>query len=289
MHNQESDHNIGTEWTMTINPKRNLLDINIKELWKYKDLISLFVRRDFIARFKQTILGPFWFILGPLLSTVIYTFVFNKIAKIPTDNVPPILFYLSGLVGWQYFASCLNGTSNTFTGNAGIFGKVYFPRLVTPISTVISNLILFAIQFGLLLLVMAIYFFKGANFHIDWTIVFIPFYLILLAAIGLGVGIIISSLTTKYRDLINLMSFGVQLWMYATPIIYPISMVPEKFKFVVMLNPVAPIIEAFKYAMLGAGSFSVNGLLYSSIFAIVFLFIGVILFNKVEQNFMDTV
>lgn len=274
---------------MYIRPKRNLLDVNIKELWDYRDLIQLFVRRDFVARFKQTLLGPLWFVIGPLLSTLIYSLVFNQIAKIPTDNIPPILFYLSGLVGWQYFASCLNGTSGTFTANAGIFGKVYFPRLVTPIATVISNLILFAVQFGLLLLVMTIYFFKDSFFAVNWTVVFIPLYLILLAAIGLGVGIIISSLTTKYRDLINLMSFGVQLWMYATPIIYPISMVPENLKMVVMLNPIAPVIEAFKYAMLGAGSFSVNGLLYSTAFAIVFLFIGIILFNRVEQSFMDTV
>jgi lipopolysaccharide transport system permease protein len=277
------------EWTMYIKPKRNLLDINLKELWDYRDLIQLFVRRDFVARFKQTLLGPLWFIIGPLLSTVIYTFVFNKIANIPTDNIPPILFYLSGLVGWQYFASCLNGTSGTFTANAGIFGKVYFPRLVTPISTVISNLILFGVQFGLLLLIMTIYFFKLGLFAVNWTVLLIPFYLILLAAIGLGVGIIISSLTTKYRDLANLMAFGVQLWMYATPIIYPISMVPSNLRIVVMLNPVAPVIEAFKFSLLGAGSFSVNGLLYSTTFAIVFLFVGIILFNRVEQSFMDTV
>jgi lipopolysaccharide transport system permease protein len=286
---QDSHTQNEEDWSMTIRPKRNLLDINLKELWQYRDLIVLFVHRDFIARFKQTILGPFWFVLGPLLSTVIYTFVFNKIAKIPTDNVSPILFYLSGLVGWQYFSACLNGTSNTFTANAGIFGKVYFPRLVTPISTVISNLILFVIQFGLLLFIMTIYYFKGAQFVISWTVLLIPFYLILLAMIGLGVGIIISSLTTKYRDLTNLMGFGVQLWMYATPIIYPISMVPDNFKVLVMLNPIAPIIEAFKFSMLGAGSFSLPGLLYSLIFAVVFLIAGVILFNKVEQNFMDTV
>lgn len=289
MNLKENKINQEKEWSLIIRPKRHLLDINLKEIWEYRDLIELFVRRDFVARFKQTILGPFWFVLGPLLSTIIYTFVFNKIAKIPTDEVPPILFYLAGIVGWQYFAACLNGTSGTFTANAGIFGKVYFPRLVTPISNVISNLILFAVQFTLLLLIMLYYYWQGAHFQLHWTVVLLPVYLLLLAGIGLGVGIIISSLTTKYRDLINLMGFGVQLWMYATPIIYPMSMVPEKLRLVVQLNPVAPIVEAFKYSLLGAGSFSINGLLYSTLFCLVFLFIGIVLFNKVEQNFMDTV
>jgi len=278
-----------SSWSMIIRPRRHLLDIDFKAVIEYKDLIELFVRRDFVARFKQTILGPFWFVLGPLLSTIIYTFVFNKIAKIPTDNVPPILFYLTGIVGWQYFAACLNGTSGTFTANAGIFGKVYFPRLVTPISNVISNLVLFAVQFGLLIFIMFWYGFNGANFSLNWTVLLIPVYLLLLAGIALGVGILISSLTTKYRDLTNLMGFGVQLWMYATPIIYPISMVPKNLHIIVMLNPVAPIIEAFKYGLLGAGSFSLSGLLYSFLFAVVILFIGIIMFNKVEQNFMDTV
>ena len=274
---------------MIIRPRRHLLDIDLKAVIEYKDLIELFVRRDFVARFKQTILGPFWFVLGPLLSTIIYTFVFNKIAKIPTDEVPPILFYLTGIVGWQYFAACLNGTSGTFTANAGIFGKVYFPRLVTPISNVISNLVLFAVQFGLLIFIMLWYGFNGANFSLNWTVLLIPVYLLLLAGIALGVGILISSLTTKYRDLTNLMGFGVQLWMYATPIIYPISMVPKNLHIIVMLNPVAPIIEAFKYGLLGAGSFSTSGLLYSFVFAVLVLFVGIVMFNKVEQNFMDTV
>lgn len=277
------------EWDLIIRPKRHLLDINLKEVWRYRDLIVLFVRRDFVARFKQTILGPAWFLLGPLLSTIVYTLVFSNIAKISTDGAPPMLFYLSGIVGWSYFAACLSGTSNTFTGNAGIFGKVYFPRLVTPIATVISNLVQFGIQFILLVVVMLVFWWQGANFSINTTVLLLPVYLILLASIALGVGIVISSLTTKYRDLIQLMGFGVQLWMYATPIIYPISMVPEKYRFFVMLNPVAPIIESLKYGLLGTGNFNGSGLIYSAIFAVIALFVGTVLFNKVEQTFMDTV
>lgn len=276
-------------WTMIIKPKRHLLEINMKEIWEYRDLISLFIRRDFVARFKQTILGPFWFLLGPLLSTVIYTIVFNRIAQISTDGAPPMLFYLAGIVSWNYFAACLNGTSGTFTANAGIFGKVYFPRLVTPISTVISNLVQFGIQFMLLIVIMLIYYFKGFAFTMNYTAFLIPVYLILLAIIGLGTGIIISSLTTKYRDLIQLMGFGVQLWMYATPVIYPISTVPEQFRTIVLLNPVAPIVEAFKYGLLSTGSINTTMLAYSAIFAVIIFTIGIILFNKVEQTFMDTV
>lgn len=283
--NTENEH----EWTMIIRPKRHLLDLNLKEVWQYRDLIMLFVRRDFVARFKQTILGPAWFILGPLLSTVVYTLVFNNIAKIPTDNAPPMLFYLTGIVGWNYFAANLNGTSATFTANAGIFGKVYFPRLVTPIATVISNLVQFFIQLLLLLAVMLIFWWQGTSLQINATAILIPVYLILLAAIGLGVGIIISALTTKYRDLIQLMTFGVQLWMYATPIIYPVSMVPEKYRIFVLMNPIAPIIENFKYGLLSSGNFNFHGLLYAITFSVVVVFIGVVLFNRVEQTFMDTV
>ncbi|TXB63791.1 ABC transporter permease [Phaeodactylibacter luteus] len=277
------------KYTLVIEPKRSLLDLNLKEVWQYRDLILLFVRRDLVARFKQTILGPAWFLLGPLLSTLVYTLVFNRIAQISTDGAPPMLFYLTGIVGWNYFAACLNGTSSTFTANASIFGKVYFPRLVTPISTVISNLVQFFIQMLLLFVVMLIFWQRGASFQLNLTALLIPVYLVILAAIGLGVGIIISSLTTKYRDLIQLMGFGVQLWMYATPVIYPVSTVPEKYRFVVLLNPIAPIVENFKYGLLGSGSFNLTGLLYAAGFALVFLFLGIVLFNRVEKTFMDTV
>ena len=277
------------EWDKIIRPKRHLLDINLKELWDYKFLIYLFVRRDLVARYKQTILGPFWFIINPLISTIIYSIVFGQIAGISTDGLPHYLFYMSGIVAWNYFAGALNGTATTFISNANIFGKVYFPRLVSPISVVISNLLQFVIQFGLLLVFMMIFYFKGANFSPNVHALFIPVLIFLMALMGLGFGIIISSLTTKYRDLSNLVGFGVQLWMYATPVIYPSSTVPEKFRGFVALNPVSPIIEIFRYGMLGGTFPGYNGILYSTLFAFGVLSIGVVLFNRVEQTFMDTV
>jgi lipopolysaccharide transport system permease protein len=249
----------------------------------------LFVRRDFVSRYKQTILGPFWFILNPLISTFMYTLVFAGIAKIPTEGIPPQLFYLSGIVGWSYFAACLNGTSTTFVSNAGIFGKVYFPRLVSPISVIISSIVQLGIQFLLLIVFIIFYSLKGYTVHINSYIFFLPLLVMMLALLGMGFGIMFSALTTKYRDLSNLMVFGVQLWMYITPVIYPSSMVPEKFRIFVFLNPVAPIVEAFKYGLIGAGGFNPGRLLYSVIFTIILLIIGVILFNRTEQNFMDTV
>lgn len=249
----------------------------------------LFVRRDFVSRYKQTILGPFWFVMNPLISTLMYTLVFAGIARIPTEGIPPQLFYISGIVSWSYFAACLNGTSTTFLSNAGIFGKVYFPRLVAPISIIISSIVQLGIQFLLLICFAVFYSFKGYIIHINMYIFYLPMLIIMLALLGMGFGIIFSALTTKYRDLSNLMVFGIQLWMYITPVIYPSSMVPEKFKIFLLLNPVAPIVEAFKYGIIGAGEFNPGRLLYSAIFTIVLLFIGVILFNRTEQNFMDTV
>ncbi len=277
------------DWTMVIRPKRHLLDVNLQEIWRYRDLIKLFVRRDFVARYKQTILGPLWFLIQPLFTTIMYTIVFGNIAKISTDGLPQILFYMSGIVGWTYFAACLNSTSNTFVANAGIFGKVYFPRLTLPISIVISNLIQFIIQFFLLLAFMLYYKVIGANFHTNIYILLLPVLIILMAGLGLGFGIIISSLTTKYRDLTNLVSFGVQLWMYATPIIYPLSEIPEKYRLFVLANPLTPIIETFRFALLGAGTVSWMHLTYSFVFTVFVLAIGIVLFNKVEQSFMDTV
>jgi lipopolysaccharide transport system permease protein len=276
-------------WDLEIRPKRHLLDINLKEIWDYRDLVMLFVRRDFVSRYKQTILGPFWFILNPLISTLMYTLVFAGIAKIPTEGIPPQLFYISGIVAWSYFAACLNGTSATFLSNAGIFGKVYFPRLVSPISVIISSMVQLGIQFLLLISIMIYYSITGYDIQINGYIFYLPLLIITLALMGLGFGIIFSALTTKYRDLSNLMGFGVQLWMYITPVIYPSSVVPEKYKIFVFINPVAPLVEAFKYGLIGAGEFNPGRLLYSVVFTIILLFIGVILFNRTEQNFMDTV
>jgi lipopolysaccharide transport system permease protein len=270
-------------------PKRSLFDVNLKEIWTYHDLIILFVRRDFVSKYKQTILGPFWFIINPLISTLMYTLVFAGIAKIPTEGMPPQLFYLSGIVAWSYFASCLNGTSSTFISNAGIFGKVYFPRLVSPVSVIISSLVQLGIQLLLLISIMIYYSFTGYNIQINSHIFFLPILIIILALMGLGFGIIFSALTTKYRDLTNLLSVGVQLWMYITPVIYPFSSVPQKYRIFVYINPVAPLVDAFKYGIIGAGEFNPGRLLFSVLFTIILLFIGVILFNRTEQNFMDTV
>jgi lipopolysaccharide transport system permease protein len=276
-------------WDLIVRPKRHLLDINLKEIWQYRDLIMLFVRRDFVSRYKQTILGPFWFILNPLISTLMYTLVFAGIAKISTEGIPPQLFYLSGIVGWSYFAACLNGTSSTFISNAGIFGKVYFPRLAAPLSVIISSIVQLGIQLLLLTAVMIWYTISGYEIHFNWYILYIPLLVVNLALLGLGIGIIFSALTTKYRDLSNLMGFGVQLWMYITPVIYPSSAVPDKYRIFVFINPVAPLVEAFKYSLIGAGEFNPARLLYSVIVTIILLFIGVVLFNRTEQNFMDTV
>jgi lipopolysaccharide transport system permease protein len=281
--------NPNEQWDLVIRPKRNLLDINLKELWEFRDLIALFVRRDFVAKYKQTILGPLWFIIQPLLQTLMFTIVFGRIAKLSTDGLPQMLFYLAGIVPWTYFSQSLNMTSKTFVENAKIFGKVYFPRLAVPVSIVISNLIQFIIQFLFLLVFMVIFWAQGIEFGPTIEIFLLPILIILLAGLGLGFGIIISSLTTKYRDLTNLVSFGVQLWMYATPIIYPISSIQGKMRIAVMANPLTGIVETFKTIMLGVGEVHYGMLLYSAGFCIAVLGIGIILFNKIEQNFMDTV
>lgn len=276
-------------WDLVIKPKRNLFDINFRELWKFRDLIGLFVRRDFVAKYKQTILGPLWFILQPLLQTLIFTVVFGRIAGLSTDGLPQMLFYLAGIVPWTYFSTSLNLTSKTFVENAKIFGKVYFPRLAVPISIVISNLIQFAIQLIFLLVFMIIYWMQGYKFGPDLSIFLLPVLVILLAALGLGFGIIISSLTTKYRDLVNLVTFGVQLWMYATPVIYPLSSIEGKMRPFILANPLTGIVETFKTIMLGVGELRWDLLGYSGIFCLIVILVGVLLFNKIEQNFMDTV
>lgn len=281
----ESNNN----WTTIIKPKTGWFDINLKELFQYKDLITMFVKRDFKTLYKQTILGPLWIIINPLLTTLMFTIVFGNIANISTDGMPQIVFYMLGTTVWTYFSTCLTKTSTTFTGNAAIFGKVYFPRLVTPISTVISGLINFAVQFVMFLGFATYYYISGAPIHPNIYILITPLLLVQLACLSLGFGIIISSLTTKYRDLAVLVTFGVQLWMYATPVVYPASQIGGKLKTLMMLNPVSPIVESFRYAFLGSGSIPWNYLGISVVTTLVVLFIGVVLFSRVEKTFMDTV
>lgn len=277
-------------WDLVIKPKASLFSLNLKEVWKYKDLMWLFVKRDFTAQYRQTILGPLWHFIQPLFTTIVFLVVFGRIAKIPTDGIEPAVFYMSGITIWNYFTSCLNGTSNTFIANAGIFGKVYFPRMVTPISIVLSNIVKFGIQFLLLLAVIIYYGVKSGHIYIGMSWILIPVLVLMMALLGLGLGIIISSLTTKYRDFTVLIGFAVQLLMYATPVIYPLSFFNgSKYKTIISLNPLTPIVESFRCAILGVGDVSINGLLYSGGVIAALLFIGIILFNRVEKSFMDTV
>jgi lipopolysaccharide transport system permease protein len=278
------------DWTLVIKPKIKWYEINLKEIWRYRDLLKMFVHRDFVSVYKQTILGPLWFFIQPMLTTLMFIIVFDQVAGIPTDGAPPALFYMSGLVIWNYFSSCLTKTSNTFTNNAGIFGKVYFPRLIVPISTVVSALISFGIQLLLLVVLMLYFHFSfDMKFVINYHLFLLPLLLLIISALGLGLGIIISSMTTKYKDLVFLVSFGVQLLMYATPVIYPLSFLEGKYKSIVLANPIAPIIEIFRYSVLGVGDFSFWMLLYSICVTTVILFLGILIFNRVEKNFMDVV
>ena len=283
--------NQNLSWTTEIKPKNKLLSIDFKEIWQYRDLMLLFVKRNIITQYKQTILGPLWYFIQPIMTTVMYMVVFGGIAKISTDGLPQPLFYLAGISFWQYFADCLNKTSNTFVSNAGIFGKVYFPRLVTPLSDVISNLVRFAIQFVLFLIVYAYYaIFTDVQIHANWYILLLPLLIVMLAGLALGFGILFSSMTTKYRDLQLLLSFFVSLWMYATPVIYPLSTITNNtLKLVMQLNPLTGIVEFFKYGMLGVGCHDWWMLGYSFIFMVVLLALGIVVFNKVQRSFMDTV
>ena len=280
------------DWDLVIRPSSGSLKLNLKDVWKYKDLLWLLVRRDFVSFYKQTILGPVWFFLQPVFTTIVFTLVFGRLAGISTDGLPQPLFYLSGITAWNYFADCLMKTSTVFKDNANIFGKVYFPRLIMPLSIVVSNLIRFGVQMILFLLVMVLFVFKGTPFHVSWAIALFPFLLLLMAALGLGTGMIISALTTKYRDLAFLLGFSVQLMMYATTVIYPLSTVIikyPKYRLLFEANPMTPIIETFRYGFLGKGSFSWGALGYSTLITGVLLIAGIIIFNKVEKNFVDTV
>ena len=278
------------EWTMIIRPQEKLWKVNLKEIWDYRDLIELFVKRNIVVQYKQTILGPLWYLIQPVLTVIMNMVVFGGIAHMSTDGIPQALFYMAGNVCWFYFSDCLNQTSNTFVANQGMFGKVYFPRMVVPISTVMSNLLRFGIQLLLFVAIWIYFFASGSDIHLTWTILLVPILVVMLAGLGLGFGILISSMTTKYRDLTILFTFVVQLWMYATPIVYPISMVTnETLHTIIMLNPMTSIIEAFKYATLGQGYFSWGALGYSFAFMCILMLWGIIIFNKVQRSFMDTV
>lgn len=277
-------------WDLVIRPRVGWLDLNLREVWRYRDLIGLFVKRDFIAQYKQTILGPIWHLIQPVMTTIVFIVVFTNIAGIPTDGAHPVVFYMAGLTLWTYFSGCLTATSSTFVSNAGIFGKVYFPRLVTPIAVVLSNLVKFFIQFALLLGVMLYFRFQGFPLGLSWNIFWLPSLLVCVACLALGMGIIISSLTTKYRDFGVLVGFGVQLLMYATPVVYPVSYLKQnRILWLLELNPLSAVVEAYRYLLLGSGTFTVWQLVYSFFSAIVVLLVGIVLFNRVEKSFMDTV
>jgi lipopolysaccharide transport system permease protein len=277
-------------WTMRIRPHERLWHIDLGEIWRYRDLIELFVKRNIVVQYKQTILGPLWYLIQPILTVIMNMVVFGGIAKMSTDGMPQAIFYMAGNICWFYFSDCLNQSSSTFTANQDMFGKVYFPRLVVPIAVVISNLLRFAIQAGLFVVLYLYFFFNGADIAMNWAILLTPVFIVMLAGLGLGFGILISSLTTKYRDFTILFTFIVQLWMYATPIVYPLSMVEDgTLRTLILANPMTSIIEAFKYATLGQGYFSWLALGYSFLFMSVLLLFSIVIFNKVQRNFMDTV
>lgn len=280
------------EWDIEISPRNKLFDLKLKDVWHYRDLLVLLVRRDFVAFYKQTILGPLWFFIQPLFTTIIYTFVFGNLANISADGLPKPLFYLAGITAWNYFSDCLTKTSTVFTANSGLFEKVYFPRLIVPLSVVVSNLIRFAVQMLLFVLMMGIYWGKGAAFHPTIYILLFPVLLLLMAMLGLGLGMIISAMTTKYRDLSFLITFGVQLMMYLTTVIYPLSTVKQKYptyQWLVEYNPMTSIIECFRYGFLGQGTFTMLSLAITAGITIIILLLGIIVFNRVEKNFVDTV
>ena len=284
-------NNKNTEWTNVISSDHSLFKLNLKEVWDYRDLVYMFVKRDFVSSFKQTILGPLWFFINPILTTIVFTLDFGGIANLPTDGIPPVLFYLAGNTLWGYFSSTMLSVSNVFTGNAGIFGKVYFPRLVTPIATIISSFMRLGIQLLLFFIVLGYFFYKG-EVHPNLWALFFPVLIIFLALFSLGLGMIFSSLTTKYRDLSLLLGFGVSLFMWFTPVILPTSLVKQKlgsYGFLADLNPLTPIFECFKYGFIGSGDFNMTRLLTSFAFIIGILFVGIVIFNKSEKSFIDTV
>ena len=276
-------------WDIYIKPKTGWFDINVKELFRYKDLIYLFVKRDFVTFYKQTILGPLWYVIQPLINTIVFTIIFGKLAKISTDGIPPFIFYMAGTVVWGYFATCISLTSNTFNSNADIFGKVYFPRIAVPIANVIISLLQFLIQF--IIFIIFLFYFKGQGNLINpnMNVFLLPLIILQMAILGLGFGILISSLTTKYKDLVFVMSFFVQLWMYATPIVYPLSIIPEKYRLLAAINPMTSVVETFRGAFLGVSTITANHIIVSVAVTIFIFFIGFLLFHRIEKSFMDTV
>ncbi len=280
------------EWDIIIEPRNKLFSLDLGEIWKYRDLLTMYVKRDIVTMYKQTILGPLWYVIQPLFTTIMFMFVFGGIAGIPTDGLPQPLFYMAGILCWNYFSECLTKCSETFNANQHIFGKVYFPRLVVPFSIVISSLLKLAIQFVLFIVIYIFYIFKGYTPNITWYILLVPILIIMLAGLGLGFGLIISSMTTKYRDLRFLVSFGVQLWMYITPVIYPLSILKNNYPnyvWAIVVNPLTSIIETFKIAFLGQGTFEWTYLLYSLVFTILVMLFGMLTFNKVQRSFMDVI
>ena len=277
------------EWDMEIKPQDSLFNLHLQDVWNYRDLLWLLVRRDFVSFYKQTIFGPLWFFIQPIFTTITFTIIFSKLAKISTDEVPAPLFYLTGNIAWNYFSDCLNKTSTVFRDNASIFGKVYFPRLIMPLSIVFSNLIKFGVQFVLFILMMGYFTIKGNSIHPNLYALLFPLILALMAILGLGIGLIITALTTKYRDLVFLVTFGVQLLMYATPIIYPLSAAPAKYRVYISINPLSGLIETFRYGFTGKGEFFIGAFMYSVIASFILFLIGLVVFNKVEKTFVDTV
>lgn len=279
-----------SEWDLVIDSNRSIFSVDLKSIWNYRDLLFLLVKRDITSFYKQTILGPLWFFIQPLITTLTFTVIFGNLAAISTDGLPQPLFYMTGVIAWNYFNDCLIGTGNIFRSNAGVFGKVYFPRLVMPLALVVSNLVKFGVQFILLTILIMVYIF-GFGFHtsVGLELLLIPVFIILMALLGLAAGMVVSSMTTKYRDLSFLVGFGMTLFMYATPVIYPLSTAPEKYKWILELNPLTSIMEGFRWVILGTGSFDWFGLLYTTSVAVFLFVIGLLVFNKVEKNFIDTV
>lgn len=280
---------IQEDWDLEIRPKSKLFSFPVREVWRYRDLLNMFVRRDIVTMYKQTILGPLWFFIQPILTTVVYIVVFGGIAGISTGGVPKILFYSAGIVTWNYFSESFTNTSKTFIENSSLFGKVYFPRILVPISKVISGLLKFLVQFMFFLVVLLYHLHIGTEIHPNRFMLFVPVLVLIIAGLGMGFGIIFTSLTTKYRDLVFLIQFGIQLMMYATPVIYPLSSIPEEYKIYILANPVTHLLEAFRFAFLGAGTWSWGGVVYAAVFASILLFSGTLIFNKVEKTFMDSV
>jgi lipopolysaccharide transport system permease protein len=283
------DSNTAKTWDSIIQPKSEWFNIPFREIYSYRDLIYLFVKRDFVTFYKQTILGPLWYIIQPLVNSVIFTIIFSKVAKIPTDGIPPFLFYMAGTVTWGYFAACLTQTSNTFVANREIFGKVYFPRMTVPISIVITGICQFLIQFVIFLGFLLYYWSQGAQVRPTIMVLTIPLILLQMSILGLGMGILISALVTKYRDLTFAMTFAVQIWMYITPVVYPLTQVPEKYRILYVLNPMVSIVESFRGAFLGGSSIEPSHILISVIVTMCIFFTGMVLFSRIEKTFMDTV